>query len=157
METIWMIQKAAAMGNWWLAASSPQLACSCITSCAEVFIETSNHPGDSAPLQPTFGALWLLAFSPNKIAFEREENSDHRWDSGKYDRVADGDSNKGFCRVFWTVEEMLGELCEVPRCLLWRERGIIVLSTMFLVSCIFFNKCLYFHITWLDIFWTDLI
>ena len=30
----------------------------------------------------------------------------------KYDGAADGASNKGFCRVFWTVEEMLGELCE---------------------------------------------
>ena len=48
------------------------------------------------------------------------------------------------CSVFWTVEEMLGELCEVPRCLLCRDWGIIVLCTMFLVSCIFFNKCLYF-------------
>ena len=43
-ETIRMIQKAAAMGNWWLAASSRQCTCSCITSRAEVF-------GDSAPLQ----------------------------------------------------------------------------------------------------------
>ena len=31
METIQMIQKAAAMGNWWLAASSGQCAHSCIT------------------------------------------------------------------------------------------------------------------------------
>ena len=36
VETIQMIQKAAAIGNWWLAASSWQHACSCITSYAEV-------------------------------------------------------------------------------------------------------------------------
>ena len=35
--------------------------------------------------------------------------------------------------------------------------GIIVSCTMFLVSCIFFNKCLYFHFTWVDTFWTGLI
>ena len=29
----------------------------CITSRAELFGETPNHPGDSAPLQPRFGAL----------------------------------------------------------------------------------------------------
>ena len=79
----------------------------------EDFGETSNHPGDSVPLQPRFGALQLLAFPKTKISFEKEEISDHQWDSGKYDRAADGNSNKGFCRVFWTVEETLGELCEV--------------------------------------------
>ena len=37
METIWMIQKATAMGNWWLAASW-QHTCLCIPSCAERFL-----------------------------------------------------------------------------------------------------------------------
>ena len=78
-ETIPMIQKATAMGNWWLAASLCQHACSCVTSCAEIFGETSNHPGDSAPLQPRFCALQLLAFPESKITFEREEISDHWW------------------------------------------------------------------------------
>ena len=70
-------QKATDMGNWWLAASSWQCACSCIMSHAEFFGETSNHPGDSAPLQPRFGTLWLLTFPKAKITFEREEISDH--------------------------------------------------------------------------------
>ena len=103
METIWLIQKAAATGNWWLAASSPQWICWCITSCAEFFGKTSNHPGDSDPLQPIFSALWRLAFRKTKITFEMEKISDHWWDSGKYDRAAGGD---------W-------ENCEDPRCLLW--------------------------------------
>ena len=90
MESIWLIQKAAVMGNWWLAASSRQCAHSCITSHVEVYGETSNHPGDSVTLKPRFGALRLLAFPKTKIIFEREEISDHQWDSGKYDRVADG-------------------------------------------------------------------
>ena len=64
METIQMIQKAAAMGNWQLAASS-QFTHSYITSRADIFGETSNHPGDSAPLQARFGALWLLALPQN--------------------------------------------------------------------------------------------
>ena len=92
------------------------------------FGETSNHPLDSAPLQPRSGTLWFLAFPKTKIAIEREEIADCR-DSGKYDDAADG---------AW------GELCEVPRCLLWRDWGVNVLCTMFLVSCVFFNKCLYF-------------
>ena len=31
-------------------------------SCDNFFSETSNHPDDSAPLQPRFGALKLPAF-----------------------------------------------------------------------------------------------
>ena len=89
-DAIGMIQKATAMGNWWLAASSQQCTCSCITSHAEFFLWNIQYPGDSAPLQPRFGALWLLAFPKTKITFEREAISDHWWDSGKYDRVTDG-------------------------------------------------------------------
>ena len=39
IETIWMIQKAAAMGNGWLAASSQQCTRSCITSCAGFLVK----------------------------------------------------------------------------------------------------------------------
>ena len=109
--------------------SSWQCARSCIMSRAELFGKTSNHPGDSAPLQPRFGALWLLAFPKTKITFEREEISDCQWDSEKYNRVADGDwqhcvrSQGAYFEGDW---------------------GVIVLCTMFLVSCIFFTKCVYF-------------
>ena len=89
-ETIQMIQKAIDMGNWWLAASSQHHTCSFITSHAEFFGETSNHPGDSVPLQPRFGALRLLAFLKTKITFEREEISDCQWDLEKYDGAANG-------------------------------------------------------------------
>ena len=60
-------------------------------SHAEFCGETLNYPGDSALLQPRFGALQLLAFPKTKITFEREEMSDHQRDSGKYDKAADGD------------------------------------------------------------------
>ena len=127
-----MIQKTAAMGNWWLSASSQQLPSSCITSHAEFFGETSNYPHNSAHLQPRFSALWLLPFPQIKMTLEREEISDcsdHQWDSGKYDRAADGNwencvrSQGAYFEGTW---------------------GVIVLSTMFLVSCIFFNNCLWF-------------
>ena len=123
-----MIQKAAAMGTWWLAVSS-QRAHSRITSRAEFFGKTSNHPDDSAPLQPRSGALWLLVFPKTKITFEREEISDHWWNSGKYDGAADGDW-ENCVRSQGTYFE--------------GDWGVIVLCTMFFVSCIFFNKCLYF-------------
>ena len=128
-ETIWMIQKATAMGKWWLADSSWRYAPSCITSHAELFGETSNHPGDSEPLQPRFGTLWLLAFPKTQITLEREEISDFWWDSGKYYGAADNDwencvrSQGAYFEGDWSVT---------------------VLCTMFLVSCIFFNKGVYF-------------
>ena len=129
METVQMIQKAAVMGNWWLAASSQQCAHSCIMSCAEVFGKTSNHPSDSALLQPRFGALWLLAFPNTKITFERDKIWDLQWNSGKYNRAADG---------YW-------ENCVRPHSAYFEEDwSVIVPCTVFLVSCIFFNKCLYF-------------
>ena len=95
--------------------------------------KTSNPPGDSAPLQPRFGTLQLLTFPKTKISFEREEISNSQWDLGKYG-AAGGDSNKGFCRGFWTVEETLRELCEVQMCLLWR--GLRCHCPTHNVSCI---------------------
>ena len=129
METIRIIQKATAMGNWRLAASSQQYTHSCITSHTEFFGETSNHPHDLVPpLQPRFGTLWHQAFPKTKITFERKEILDCQWDSGKYYRADDS---------HW-------ENCVRSQGAYFEgDRGIIVLCTMFLVSCIFFNKCFY--------------
>ena len=134
-----MIQKAAAMGNWWLAASSQQCAHSCIMSSAKFFVETSNHPGDSAPLYPRFGTLWLLAFPKTKITFEREAISDHQWDSGKYNRQLKAIPTKDFAEYFEQWKRLWENGVRFHG-----DRGIIVLCTMFLLSCIFFNKCLFF-------------
>ena len=140
-KTIWMIQKSTAIGNWWLAASSRQCTRSCIASCAKLFGETSNHPGDSAPLQSRFGTLRILTFPKTKITFERQEILDCWWDSGKYNTAADGNwencvrSQDAYFEGDWWV---------------------IVLCTMFLVSCIFFNKCLYFSYYMTGYFRTDL-
>ena len=73
--------------------------------------------------------LWFLAFPKIKITFEREELSGHWWDSGK----------KWQGSWWW-----LGELCEVPRCLLWR--GLKRHCPMYNVFCILYllQWCLYF-------------
>ena len=135
-----MIQKPAAVGTWWLAASSRQCTCSYITSPGEFFGETWNHPGNSSPLQPRLGALWLLPFSKTKITFEREESSNYWWDSGKYKGAADGD---------W-------ENCVRSQGAYFEgDWGAIVLCTMFLVSSSV-NASI-FHSTWLDTFWTGLV
>ena len=113
-----------ATGDWQLHHNNVPTHAS---SLVQFFGETSNHPVDSAPLQPIFGTLWLLAFPQTKIIFEREEISDHWWDSGKYDGTADGD---------W-------ENCVRSQGAYFEEAwGILVLYTVFLVSsstnaCIF--------------------
>ena len=106
------------------------------------FGETSNHPGDSASLQPRFDVLWLLVFPQTKIIFEREEISDCLWDSGKYDGAADGNwenyvrSQDAYLEGDW---------------------DIIVLCTCFLYLVSSSITMSIFHVTWLDTFWTDLI
>ena len=143
METIWLIQKDTAMGTWWLAASSGQHALLSTTSGAEFFGKTSNHPGDSVPLQPRYGALLLLAFPKTKITFKRKEISDHhRWDQ----------------------ENMTGQLMAIGRTV-WGPEVSTLKGSETSLSCI---QCfLYlvsssinvsiFHITWLNTFWTDLV
>ena len=97
-------------------------------SCS-VFAGAWTHPGDLGPLQPRFGTLWLLAFPKIKIIFERKETSDNQWDSGKYNGAADGNL----------------ENCVMSQGAYFEgDWGIIILCTIFLVSCICFKKCLYF-------------
>ena len=77
-----------------------------------------------APLKPRFGTLKLLAFPKTKITFERQEISGHWWVSGKYNGAANC-SWKNCVRSQGAYFE--------------GDWGVIVLGTIFLVSCIFFN------------------
>ena len=76
----------------------------------------------------------LLFSLKNKITFEREEISECWWDSGKYDRAADGTSNKGFCRGFEQWKRCWENCVRSQGTYFEGDWGIIVLCTMFLVS-----------------------
>ena len=133
------VHKAAAMGNWWLAASSQECILVCITSHTEFFRETSNHLGDLAPLQPRFGALWLMAFPKTKITFKREDTSD----------------------VQKTQENVLGQWMVIGTTV-WGSKVPTLKGTeaslsyvqyfLYLVSSLI-NVSI-FHSTWMDTFWT---
>ena len=143
MEIISMIEKAVAMGNWWLVALSPQFTHMHHVSC-RVFWWNIKSPRWLTPLPPRFGGLWLLAFPKTKIAFEREEILDHWWDSGIYNEAAYGN---------W-------ENCVRSQGAYFEgDWGIIVLCTMFLQLYLISSSInvSIFHVTWLDIFWTDFI
>ena len=113
----------------------------CAGSCAEIFGETSNYPGDSASLQSRNGILWLLAFPKTKIAFEREEISDNWWDSEKYDGAADGDWGNLRSPKVPTMKGMEALLFYV-QCFLYLVSSINVSISQSI---------------WLDTFWTDLL
>ena len=141
-ETIWMIQKAAAMGTWWLAASSPQSPWLCIISPADFFGKTSNHAGDSAPLQPRFGTCSFWIFPKLKSSLK----------------------SKRFQTINEIQENMMGQLMEIGRPV-WSPRVPNLMGTEVSLSYVQCFLCLVsslinvsiFHITWLYTFWTDLV
>ena len=114
--------------------------------------ETSNHPGDSAPVQTRFGALWLLAFLKTKITFEREKISDHWWDSEKPHETADGDSKKRFCSVLKSGKDTWGTVggLKVPG-LTGSEASLSYVECSVSSS----TNVSIFRGTWLGTFWTD--
>ena len=103
-------------------------------SCAEFYSETSNHPGDSAPLKPRFVTLQLLAFPQTKITFEREEIQENT--TGQWMAIG----------TVWGSKVSTWKGTEVSlscvQCFLYLASSSVNLSL--------------FHSTWLDIFWTDL-
>ena len=72
METIWMIQKATAMDNWWLAASSRQLAHSCITFCAEFWGDHQITQVTQPPYSPDLAPWDLWLFPKLKSPLKRQ-------------------------------------------------------------------------------------
>ena len=133
-EIMWWFRRPhwRATGDWQFHHSNTPAHASRLMQ--SFFGQTSNHSGNSVPLQFRFGTLQLLAFPKLKSPLKGRDFR-WQWDSGKYDGAADGDwencvrSQGAYFEGNW---------------------GIIILSKMFLVSSVFFTKCLYFHITWLD-------
>ena len=116
-------------GNWWLAASSCQRAHSCITSHAEFFWWNIKSP------------RWLSPpYNPDLAP------SDF-WLSPKLKPPLKG---KRFHTVKEIQENTVVPLMETGRTVRLQgayfegDWGIAILCTVVLVSCIFFNKCLYF-------------
>ena len=136
-ETILMIQKATAMGHWWLAASSQQCALSCIMSCTGCFVKHQITQLSQPHYRPDLVPCDFWFFPQLKSPLKRDFRP-----------------LMGFRKIWQGSWWRLGELCEGPRCLLWRAylmswtttmiQDTRIICTMILVSFIFFNKCLYF-------------
>ena len=142
MEALQMIQKAAAMGNWWLAASSWQHASSCIKSHVEFFCEAWNHPGDSAPYSPDLVPcdLWLFPKLKSPLKGKRFQTIDEIQDNTMGQLMVIG-------KTVWGAK--VPPLKETEASLSYVQCFLYLLSSSINDSI--------FHITWLDAFWTDLI
>ena len=121
-ETLLMTQKATAMGNCWLAASPWQCARSCIMSHA-VFWQNINDTGNSAPLKPSLEPcnFWLFPKLKSPLKGKRFQTINEIQENTMGQPMAIGRTVKSQSPYFEG------------------DWGIIVLRTMFLVSCIFFN------------------
>ena len=123
----------------------------------EFFGKTSNHPGDSVPLDPRFFAFQLLAFPQTKIAFERKEISDHQRDQENRMGQLMVIPTKDFA-VFLNTGRDAGRTAWGPKVPTLKETGV----SLFYVQCflclvsssILVSIC---HSMWLDTFWADLI
>ena len=90
---------------------------------------------------PPVAQIWCpvtLLFPKTKITFEREEISDHWWDSGQYNRSADGN---------W--ENCVSTLKGTEKSLSCVQCRLYFVSSSINVSI--------FYTTWLDTVWTDLV
>ena len=126
-ETIWVTQKATAIGNWYdwqlhhdnTATHASRLMQSILAK--HQITQVTQHPysPDLAPcnfwLFPKLKSLW----------------------KGKDFRLS-----MRFRKIWLGSWWRLGGLCEVPRYSLWR--GLRCHCPVYSVSCIFLNKCLYF-------------
>ena len=142
METIWMIQKAIAMGNWWLAASSWQCSYSCITSRVKFFVETSNHPDDSTPYSPDLVPcnFWLFP------------KQNHLW------KGRDIRPSVRFRKIWWGQLMVIGRTVWGPKVptLKGTEESLSYVPCFFYLVSSSINVS-NFYLTWLRTFWTDLI
>ena len=105
-----MIQKATAMANWWLAASS---RAEFLVKHQITQVTQPHYSPDLAPLTSGFS-----------------QNTNHLW------KGRDFLLSLRFRKIWQGSWWRLGELCEVPRCLLWR--GLRCHCPVYNVSCILY-------------------
>ena len=142
METIRMIQKAAAMGNWRLAASSEQCTCSCITPRAVFWQNVKTHRWPSPSYSPYLMPcnFWLFPKLKSPLKGKRFQTIDEIQENKTGQLMVIG-------RIVWGPKVPTLKGTEVSLSYVWYF--LYFVSSSIDVSI--------FHITWLDIFWTDLI
>ena len=138
-ETIWMIQKATAMDNWWLAVSS-QHTHSCIDVLLQSFFE--KHQITQAPYSPELAPcnFWLFPKLKSPLKGKRFQTVDTIQENKTGQLMAIG-------RTVWGPK--------VPTLKGTEESLSYVQCFLYLVSSSVNGSI--FYITWLDPVWTNLI
>ena len=139
-ETIEMIQKSAAMGNWWLAASSLWCAWSYIMSCAEFLAKHQIIQVTQLPYSPDLVPCDLWIFPKLKSPL------------------------KGFQTIDKIQENTMGWLMEIRRTV-WGPKVPTLKGTeasLSYVQCFLYLasssiNASTFYSAWMDTFWTDLV
>ena len=134
-----MIQKAVATGNWWVAASSGQCTCSCITSHAELFATFQITQVTQTPYSPNLvpWEFWLFPKLKSPVKGKRFQTINEIQEN----RVADCDWEN-----VWGLEVPTLKGTEAP--LSYVQCFLYLVSSSINVSI--------FHIIWHGTFWTDL-
>ena len=141
-EIIGMIQKATAMGNWWLAASSQQCTPSCITSPAEFFERNQITQVTQPPYSPDLVPydFWLLPELKSPLKGKRLQTTNEIEENRMGQLMATG-------RTVWGPK--VPTLKGTEASLSYVQCFLCLVSSSINVSV--------FHSTWLDTLWTDLI
>ena len=144
VETISMIRKATAMGNWWLAASPQQRACSYITSCADIFQQNINSPRwfSPPPCSPdvVICNFWLFSKLKSPLKGKRFQTTNELQENTTGQLMAIG-------RTVWGPK--VPTLKGTEASLSYVQCFLCLLSSSINVSI--------FLSTWLDTFWTGLV
>lgn len=94
---------------WRLEASPRQCVCPFLVNCAGLLGANSDSSGLSQLMQLSwFVSLRLQNFLKATISVESKEILVRERDQGECDEAADGDPEKGLCRLFPKVEGTLG-------------------------------------------------
>ena len=104
METIRMIQKATAMGNWWLEGSLWQHVHSCINPIQSFSAKHQITQVTQLPYNPYLAPCNFWLFPKLKSPFKGK----------RFQTINEIQEN--IMGSWWQTEEQ----CEAPRCLLWK-------------------------------------
>ena len=133
------------MRNWWLAASSWQCASSGIMSCAEILDKKSPRLHSPPALVPC--NLWLFPKLKTPLKGTRFQTVDKIQENmmGQLEVIPTQD----FAECFKQWKRLWENCVRFQGAHFEGDWGVIVLCTVFPVSCIFFNNSLFFLIhTW---------
>ena len=139
------IKMAAAMGQWWLAASSHNTPAHA-SSLVQRFWQNTKSPKwiISTPYSPYLAphSFWLFPKLKSPLKGKRFQTVDEIQENMMGQLMAI--PTKDFAECFEQWKRCRKNCVRSQGAYFEGDWGVMVLCTMFLVSCVIFNKCLHF-------------